>query len=116
MSDGPNASGEYRRTAVGFVIPIDGSNHAVIEIHLRDSLGHTEWLKRIKRPRPSRRNGAEAASPRAGVAQDHERGFTGVPALADIWAPGLFANGMQALRAHKVAKVFETLATGHARS
>ena len=53
MANGSNATGEYRCSAIRLVIPVDGCNHTVIEIHLRDGLGNPERLQRIQRTGPS---------------------------------------------------------------
>ena len=56
---------------------------------------------RLERVVPGRLAGldvAEAAAPRAGVAEDHERRGAALPALADVRAGGLLADRVEVLR------------------
>ena len=65
-----------------------------------------------------RRDGAVAAGARAHVAHDLERGGAAAPALADVRAAGLLADGVQAALAHEPAQLAEARrsATVRARS
>ena len=67
---------------------------------LRGRLGDARRLVRIERARQAGLDVAEGAGARAGVAHDHEGGVLLLPALADIGAAGLLADGVQAVRAH----------------
>src|ERR1700685_3357128 len=57
-------------------------------------------LGRIERAREPGLDVAEGASPRAGVAHDHEGGVLLLPALADIRAAGLLADRMHTVLLH----------------
>src|SRR6202035_5151455 len=48
---------------------------------------------------------AEGASPRAGVAHDHEGGVLFLPALADIGTAGLLAHRVRAVGAHDAGRL-----------
>ena len=65
--------------------------------------------------RTSLRHGAEAAAPRAQIAQQHERRGAMVPALADIGAVRRLANRMQVQLARQRLQVVIVLAHGRAR-
>ena len=54
---------------------------------------------------PAGLDGAEAAGPGAGVAQDHDGGRALLPALADVRAAGLLADGVERLVAHEVLEL-----------
>src|ERR1700738_1753913 len=53
---------------------------------------------------------AEVAAPRAGVAEDHDRRRAGAPALADVRAHRLLADGVEVEAAHLVPHVLVRLA------
>ena len=65
-------------------------------------------------PRAAGLDRAEAAGARADVAQDHEGGGAAAPALADVRAARLFADGVEILVAHERAQPFEVPARGEA--
>src|SRR5439155_3466107 len=50
-------------------------------------------------------DGAEAAGPGAGIAQDHEGGGACLPALADVWAARLLAHRVQLEPTHDVLQL-----------
>src|SRR5439155_18278660 len=58
---------------------------------------------RIERSRQAGLDVAEGAGAGAGVAHDHEGGVLLLPALADIGAARLLADGDEAVRAHDAA-------------
>ena len=60
-------------------------------------LRHPQRLERVVVGRLAGLDVAEAAAARAGVAEDHERGGAALPALADVRAGGLLADGVQVL-------------------
>ena len=76
---------------------------------LRDMHGFV----RIERARQAGLDVAEGAGARAGVAHDHEGGVLLVPALADVGAAGLLADGVQAVLADD--RVGRRVALGHRR-
>src|SRR3954467_3014973 len=66
---------------------------------------HSLRLVSVKVRRPARLYRAEAARPRAGVAQYKESRRAVLPALGDVGAVCLFANGVQPRPAHKSLQV-----------
>ena len=58
------------------------------------------------------RDGAKAAAARAQIAEHHECSGFVVPALADIWAVGAFADSVQPERASQALEVVIILAHG----
>ena len=70
---------------------------------VRDRVGDAARLVGVDRHRLARVDQAEAARPRAAVAEDHERGGAVGPALVDVRAAGLLAHGVQVEPAHRSA-------------
>ena len=64
-------------------------------------------LRRVERAGQPGPHVAEGAGPRAGVAHDHEGGVLLRPALADIGAAGLLADGDEAVLADDVRRLAE---------
>src|SRR5207247_10409042 len=62
---------------------------------------HAEWLGGVDGEGTAVRHGAEAAVPRAGVAEQHEGGGPVPPALTDVRAARLLADGVEAQLAHR---------------
>ena len=82
-------------SAVGQIVAIDAGDHDVLEPHERHRLGDPARLVWIGWLGPAGLDVAEAAGARACVAEDHDRGRAPRPALAEIGAGGLLADGVQ---------------------
>ena len=89
-----------RRTAVGQVVAIDRGDHHVGEAELGHRLADMLGLGRIERARQPGPHVAERAGTGAGVAHDHEGGVLLLPALADVGAARLLADGHETVLAH----------------
>src|SRR5713101_5451545 len=83
---------------------------------LRDRFSDTKRLADVELGRPSRGHRAEAACARADVAQDHERRRAPAPAVEDVGALRLFANGVQPLRLNETLELLVVLALDDARA
>ena len=73
----------------------------------RNRVGDACRLARVDRPRLASAHIAEGARPGAGVAEDHEGRMALLPALADIRARGLFADGGEASLPQDAARILE---------
>ena len=82
---------------VGQVVAVDARDDRVAQAHLRDRARDARGLERVVPRRLAGLHVAEAAAARAGVAEDHERRGAALPALADVRAGGLLADGVQVL-------------------
>ena len=76
-------------------------------------LGDPPRLVVVEPGRPAGLHVAEAAGPGAGVAEDHDRGGALVPALPDVRAVGLLADGVEVQAAEQALEVVVVLARGH---
>src|SRR6266702_2943176 len=83
---------------------------------LRDRFGDSKRLADVELGRPSRRHRAEPARARADAAQDHERRGPPAPAVEDVRALRLFANGVEPPRLHELLELLEVLALDDARA
>src|SRR5579859_3243091 len=83
---------------------------------LRDRFGDAQRLADVELGRPSRGHRAEPARARADVAQDHERRGPTAPAVEDVRALRLLANGVEAPRLHQLLELLEALALYDARA
>src|SRR5689334_6513878 len=83
------------RSAVFQIITCDGRYHHVPKAQSVNGLADARRFVDVQRLRSGGGHGAEAASPRAAIARDHESGCATAPALPMIRAPGAFANGVQ---------------------
>ena len=92
-ADGADHRREMSRPAVGEIVAVDRGDDDMGEAELGDRLGDMRRLMRIDRARQARAHIAEGAGPGAGVAEDHEGRVLLLPALADIGAAGLLADG-----------------------
>ena len=88
---------ERTRAVVGQVVAVDGGDDRVTQAHLRDRARDAGRLERVVPRRLAGAHVAEAAAPRARVAEDHERRGAALPALADVRARGLLADRVQVL-------------------
>src|SRR5690606_22689346 len=102
LADRADGAVENLRAAVDEVVTGDRRDHRMLEpqdFHRgRDPFG----LRPVQLRGPARLDGAETACARADVAQDHEGGGAVLPALEDVGALGLFADGMQGQAPHQV--------------
>ena len=87
-------------TAVRQLVPIDAGDHHVLERHACDGLCYATRLVHIEFVRHSVGDTAVFTGSRADVAENHESGRAGLPALADVRTTRLFTNGVEALRSH----------------
>ncbi len=97
---------------VGQVVAVDGGDDRVAQAHARDRARDAGGLERVVPGGLAGLDVAEAAAARAGVAEDHERGGAALPALADVRAGGLLADGVQVLRADQLGQLAVALAAG----
>ena len=90
---------DYRRemggAAVGKIVPVHRSDHDVGQAHPFHCLGQVGRLFGVHAAGRAGHHGAEAAAPRAHIPQDHESGRPLAPALIDVGAGGLLADGVQ---------------------
>src|SRR5436853_3064732 len=82
------------------------------ESHLLHRLGHAQRLERVMEGGLAGLHVAEAAAPRAGVAEDHEGGRAALPALADVGARRLLANSVESLVLDQLVELAVTRAAG----
>lgn len=94
-ADGLDGRGPVGGTAVGQVVARDGGDDGVAQPHQRDALGHLLRLVGIGREGSARAGGAEAAPPRAYLAQNHEGRRAAAPALGLVGALPAAAYRMQ---------------------
>jgi hypothetical protein len=87
---------------VGQVVARHGGDDGEAEPHPLDRLGDPLGLGGVERLGVAGVDEAEPAGPGAALAVDHERGRAIGPALEDVGAAGLFADGDQAQVAHGV--------------
>ena len=99
--DGPNTGGVVAGAAIRQIIPVDRSQHDVFELHQLDTAGGVLRLVRIQ---PAMRitgiDGAETAGAGANRAHEHDRGGARIPALTDVRALRLLADGGEAVLLH----------------
>ncbi len=104
-ADGGDGGREVFRAAVGQVVPVHGGDDHVAEAERRDRTADPDRLVVVERPRVPGRDVAERARAGAGVAHDHHGGVTLRPALADVRAGSLLADGDKALLAHQAPRL-----------
>src|SRR4029077_20025512 len=95
-ADGANGAGEDAGAAVLQVVAVDRRDDRVLEPELGHRIRHAKGFSEVKLNRPARRHRAEATGARAHVAEDHERRGAPVPAIEDVGAARLFADGVEA--------------------
>ena len=101
VPDAVDATGEYKSSAVGEVVPVDGGDYAVTQTHGLHRLGQPRRLLQVNAGRTAGGHRAIVAAAGAYIAQDHERGGAAVPAFADVGAMGLLADRVQLLAPHQ---------------
>src|SRR4029453_9338336 len=82
---------------VGEIVAIDRGHHDMGKPELEGRLRDMFRLVGVERTGHAGLDVAERASPRAGVPHDHEGGVLLVPALADVRAARLLADGDEAV-------------------
>jgi hypothetical protein len=82
----------------------------MLQAKLCDGISHALGLLVVDRLRLALGHGAEAAAPRAEVAEHHEGSGLVVPALADVGAVGGLADSVQIELAGQLLQVVEGLA------
>ena len=99
--DRPNGRREHPGPAVGEVVAVDRGDHRVAQPHRRHGLPHAARLVPVDVAAAfAALHRAEGAGAGADVAEDHERGGAVPPALGDVRAAGLLADGVEILAAH----------------
>ena len=91
---------------VGQVVPVDGRDDDVLELHLRRGVREPQGLERIRRVLGLA--GLDVAVPagaRARVAEDLERRRPAAPALGDVRAAGLLADRVQVVAVDQLLDV-----------
>ena len=97
---------------VGEVVAVDAGDDRVAQAHLGDAARDAGGLERVVPRRLAGLDVAEAAAPRARVAEDHERRGSALPALADVGAGGLLADRVQVLGFDQRLELAVALAAG----
>src|SRR5690606_13702909 len=90
-----DAVDEVLGAAVTQVIAVHAGDHHVLQAHVCNRLGEPARLVGIRGLGPAVGHVAEAAAPRAYVAQDHEGRRAVAEALVDVGAAGVLAHGHQ---------------------
>ena len=80
---------------VGEIVAVDGGDHRVLQAHPLDLVCDAQRLERVVPGRLAGLDVAEAAAAGADVAEDHEGRRAALPALADVRAVRLLADGVQ---------------------
>ena len=103
VADRPDDGREMAGAAIVEVVAVDRGDHDMVQAELAHRLGDMRRLVRIDQVRPSGRDVAEGAGTGAHAAQDHHRGVLLLPALADVGAGRLLADGVELEAAHQRA-------------
>ena len=90
-----DAHGEDEGAAVGQVVAIDRGYDAVVEVHALYGPGEALGFGHVEALGSAGGDGAVAAGAGADVSENHEGGAAAFPAVADVGAAGLFADGVQ---------------------
>ena len=90
---------EGARPVVGQVVAVDRGDDGVAQPHRLHLVGDAQRLQRVVPGRLAGLHVAEAAAPGADVAEDHEGRRAALPALADVRAVGLLADGVEVVGA-----------------
>ncbi|RUP52371.1 hypothetical protein BC936DRAFT_145612 [Jimgerdemannia flammicorona] len=110
---------EMRGTSIRQIVPIHACQHHVIQPPPSDGLSGVLWLVHVERLGVAVcLNGAEAAAAGALVAHEHDCCCSGLmlttaPAVADVGASRLLADGMQAQPAKVLLDTREVLTHGN---
>ena len=95
---------ELAGAAIVEIVAIDRGHDDMFEAELRHRLADVLRLVRIERVGLAGRDVAEGAGARADGAEDHHRRVLLLPALADIGAGRLLADGVELELAHQLAR------------
>ena len=87
------------------IVAIDRGEDHVAELHAGAGLGDACGFSRVKLGGPPVGDGAVGTVPCADVTQDHEGGGAVFPALADVWAAGLLADGVEVELPHQLLEM-----------
>ena len=93
--------------AVGEIVAVDRGHDDVGEPELGDRVGDARRLGVVERVRQPGAHVAEGAGAGAGLAHDHEGRVLLLPALADVGAARLLADGGELVLAHDAVGVGE---------
>ena len=86
------------RATVDQIIPIDGSQNDIFQVHDAHRLRRVLRLLRIHSPaRITGIHGTEPACPGTNVAHEHDRGRAAIPALADVRTKRFLTNRTQTM-------------------
>ncbi len=102
-ADRADRAGEMPGPAVREIVAVDRSHDDMGEAEGRDSLGDARRLAGVERVRQAGAHIAEGAGAGAGFAHDHEGRVALLPALADVGAVRLLADGRELEFAHEPA-------------
>ena len=114
LANGANGLGEMFSAAVGHVVAIHHRDHRVLHAHLRHRLGHAARLAGVGDERFPFADRAEGAAARADLAEDHERGRAGAPALEDIRTARFLAHRVERQIVHQLRDRKLRQIAGHA--
>src|SRR5439155_332587 len=107
--------GEDSRAAIHQIVAIDGSNHGMFQPELSNSGSDASGFHQIVFGRTPAGYGAEGASARADVAQDHEsRSPMFAPTLGDIGTQRILTNRIELVRTKNPAEFEEIFAARNA--
>ena len=110
LADAADEHGENRRAAVAALVTVDAGNDGVLQVHRADGLGDAFRLQPVQGGGHAVFYVAEAAGAGADVAEHQEGGRARSPALAQVGAHGLLADGVQGFAAHQGADLLVSLA------
>ena len=89
---GFDRASKYLGAPVGQFIAVNRSDDGVAQIKIGDGGGDAFWFVFVQDFRFARLNGAETATARANIPQNHKGGCALAPTLANIGALGAFAD------------------------
>src|SRR5215211_4222670 len=107
-----DGGGEDRGPAVLQLVTVHARYDGVLEAHLSGSVGDAARFVEVELGGLACEDGAEAAGAGADVAQDHEGRGAVVPALADVRAARLLADGVEVEAAHGLSYIAVALSHG----
>src|SRR4051812_26860720 len=109
LADDPD---ERAGALVGQVVAVDARDDRVPEAHLGHAARDARGLERVVPRRLAGLDVAEPAAPGARVAEDHEGRGAALPALADVRARRLLADGVEVLVADEFGQLAVARAAG----
>ena len=96
------------------IVAIDHGHHDVLEAERPIARATCSGSRCRRRRRAAGRDRAEAAAARADVAEEHHGGGAFAPALADVRAARLFADGEEVELAERLLELVVAIAAGRA--